>query len=174
MHRAAVSWIAGTFLVMAVWSTVRARAGDWPQFLGPERNGVSAETGLLASWPKEGPPRVWEKEVGAGFSGPVVVAGARLVLFHRLDGNEIVSCLDRASGWERWKFSYPTQYVDDFGFDEGPRSTPVIAGDRVFTLGAEGRLHCLELASGKKVWERSLNTEYGVRKGFFGVATSPL
>jgi outer membrane protein assembly factor BamB len=148
-------------------------AADWPQILGPARNGISTETGLLHAWPKKGPPLLWEKPVGEGHSGPVV-AGDRLILFHRVGDNEVVECLDPASGKQRWKFDYPTRYEDDFGKGNGPRSTPVIAGKHVYTLGAEGRLHCLEFESGKKVWDRSLLTEYRPRKGFFGVGTSPL
>src|SRR5205823_3588549 len=83
-------------------------------------------------------------------------------------------CLDAATGASKWKFAYPTAYRDDFGFDDGPRSTPLVAGGSVFTLGAEGTLHCLDLATGKKFWHRSINEEYAVRKGFFGVATSPI
>jgi hypothetical protein len=148
-------------------------AADWPQFLGPTRNSTSTETGLIATWPKDGPPVLWQIDVGAGFSGPVI-AGDRLILFHRVDKEEIVSCRDAATGKEHWKYAYPTDYRDDFGFDEGPRSTPIIANGRVYTLGAEGRLHCLELENGKKIWERSVNTEYDAPKGFFGVGTTPL
>jgi outer membrane protein assembly factor BamB len=148
-------------------------AADWPQFLGPDRDGVSSKTGLVETWPQTGPPLVWQRPVGSGFSGPVV-AGRRLILLHRLGDKEIVACLDAATGKDQWQFAYPSSYRDDFGMDEGPRSTPLIAGNHVYTLGAEGHLHCLDLASGKKVWERSLNAEYQVPKGFFGVATSPL
>src|SRR5262249_22262452 len=115
----------------------------------------------------------WEKKVGAGFAGPVV-AGDRLILFHRVGDEEVVECLDVANGKGRWKFAYPTGYVDDFNFDPGPRSTPLIAGDRVWTLGAEGRMHCLTLDEGKKVWERTLSADYKAPKGFFGVGTSPI
>ena len=146
---------------------------DRPQFLGPGRDGTSTEKGLLTSWPREGPAVVWGKQVGAGFSGPVV-AGGRLILFHRVGDREVVECLDAGSGKGLWKFGYPTAYQDDFGFDEGPRSTPLVAGKRVYTLGAEGVLHCLDLGTGKKIWGRPLNTDYQVAKGFFGVATSPL
>jgi outer membrane protein assembly factor BamB len=159
--------------VSALLAPVPARAGDWPQFLGPDRNGVSAETGLIASWPKGGPPVVWQKDVGEGYSGPVV-AGNWLILFHRLDSDEVVEGLDAATGQGRWQFRYPTAYRDDFGKGNGPRSTPLVGGKQVFTLGAEGRLHCLELETGKKVWERSLADDYRVPKGFFGVASSPL
>jgi outer membrane protein assembly factor BamB len=148
-------------------------ADDWPQFLGPDRNGASAEKGLQFSWPKQGPPLLWEKRVGAGFAGPVV-AGWRLILFHRLDNDEVVDCFDPETGKEQWSFKYPTTYRDDFGFDEGPRATPLIAGNQVFTLGAEGKLHCIDLASGQAIWQRSLSADYASRKGYFGVGTSPL
>jgi outer membrane protein assembly factor BamB len=151
-----------------------AVAADWPQFLGPTRNGVSTETGLAQTWPKDGPPLVWEKEIGSGFSGPAI-AGNRLILFHRQDDKEIVQCLDAATGKERWKFDYNTGYKDDIRHeDDGPRATPLIAGTHVYTFGAEGRLHCLELATGKKVWDRALNDDYQVKKGYFGVGTSPV
>ncbi len=150
-----------------------ARGADWPQFLGPERNGVSTETGLLQAWPKQGPPLLWEKTIGEGYSGPVVAGGA-LVVFYRSGGDEVVQCLDAATGKESWKHAYPTRYRDAFGKGDGPRSTPLIAGGRVYTLGAEGRLTCLEMENGNKVWDRPLNEDYQARKGFFGVGMSPL
>lgn len=148
-------------------------AGDWPQLFGPNRNGVSAETGLATGWDRNGPPRHWERKLGAGFSGPVV-AGECLIIFHRVGDHEVVDCLDTSNAKVLWTNSYPTHYRDDFGFDDGPRGTPLVASHRVFTLGAEGTLLCLELATGKKLWQRSVNQEYGVRKGFFGTATSPI
>lgn len=148
-------------------------AGDWPGFLGPGRDAVSTETGLLQSLPRQGPPVVWRKEVGQGYAGPVI-AGQTLILFHRVGTDDVVEALDAASGKERWKFTYATRYQDDLGKGDGPRSTPLIARGLVYTLGAEGQLHCLDLETGKKVWSRSLNTEYRPRKGFFGVGTSPL
>src|SRR5262249_51810687 len=96
------------------------------------------------------------------------------IIFHRVGDKEVVECLDAANGKERWKFDYETKYTDDFGFDEGPRSTPLIAGDFVYTLGADGDLHCLKMADGSKVWHRNINKDYQVKKGFFGVGTSPL
>src|SRR4029077_19810927 len=98
--------------------------------------GVSAETGLMQTWADKGPPVVWEKEVGSGYSGPVV-AGGRLILFHRVGDNEGVAGLEAAGGKERWQFAYPTAYRDDFGKGDGPRSTPLVAGNRVYTLGAD-------------------------------------
>ena len=170
MHGQKISVLTAT--VGAVMAAI-ALAGDWPQFLGPTRNGVSLETGLLSSWPAEGPPRLWEKTIGAGFSAPIVSAG-RVIIFHRLGNEEIVQCMDAATGQDIWKHAYASHYQDDFGFDEGPRSTPLIACNRVFTLGAEGTLTCLLFDSGKEIWQRNLSQDYQVQKGFFGVATSPL
>jgi outer membrane protein assembly factor BamB len=161
------STVLGAGLVCAVL------AADWPQFLGPTRNGVSTETGLATTWPKEGPPQVWEKKVGAGWSGPIVSAG-RVILFHRLENREVVESLDAATGKPQWKFDYATGYVDKFGFDDGPRATPLVGNGRVYTLGAEGHLLCLDLEKGTKVWERALLTDYQVPESFFGVGSSPL
>jgi outer membrane protein assembly factor BamB len=102
------------------------------------------------------------------------VAEGKLILFHRLGEKETVECLDAATGKELWRFDYPTRYRDDFGFDEGPRSTPSIAAGRVYTFGAEGMLHCLEFLTGKKLWAVDTHQQFDVRKGFFGAACSPL
>jgi outer membrane protein assembly factor BamB len=160
-------------LVLTSPVTAPASNGDWPQFLGPTRDGLSTETGLLATWPKEGPPEAWKRDVGAGFSG-AVVAGEWLILFHRVDDKEVVEGLEATSGKPRWKYQYETKYRDAFGKGDGPRATPLIAGEVVYTLGAEGRLSCVNLKSGEKVWDHNLVGEYKPRKGFFGVGTSPI
>jgi outer membrane protein assembly factor BamB len=116
---------------------------------------------------------VWKREVGAGWAGPAV-AGDRLVLFHRVGDQEVVECLDPATGTGRWKAAYRTAYVDEFEFDNGPRASPLIADGRVFTLGADGELRAWDLATGKDLWARNVNKDYRVPKGYFGVATSPV
>src|SRR5438477_863583 len=141
------------FLCLSIFLFGFVLGADWPQFLGPNRDSTSSETGLLTTWPKEGPPVVWKRDVGEGFSSPVV-SGGRLVLFHRVGGEEVVECLDAATGKPRWKAATPTAYVDSFGKGNGPRSTPLIAGGKVYTLGADGLLQCLSLADGKRVWQR--------------------
>ncbi|PYK63351.1 MAG: alcohol dehydrogenase [Verrucomicrobia bacterium] len=146
---------------------------DWPQFLGPARNGVYTGSDLADSWPKDGPLVLWRKKIGQGFSGPAVSTG-KLILFHRLDDKEIVECLDVADGKSRWSFDYPASYRDDFGFDEGPRATPTISDGKVFTFGAEGVLHCLDLGTGKKLWSADVRAKFEAPKGFFGMACSPL
>ena len=151
----------------------QALAEDWPQFLGPHRDGSSVETNLASTWPKEGPPVLWQRKVGEGFSGPVV-SGGKVILFHRVADKETVECLDARTGKESWKSDYASRYRDDFGFDEGPRATPAVAGARVFTFGAEGMLACWDLGTGKKIWSVDAKTQFGAGKGFFGIACSPL
>ena len=146
---------------------------DWPQFLGPTRNGAAAEMNLAAQWPAEGPAILWRQKVGLGFGGSVV-AGGKLVLHHRLGDREMIDCLDAKSGKQHWRFEYPATYTDDFNFDAGPRATPSIAGGRVFAFGAEGMLHCLDLATGKQLWNVDTARVFKSGKGFFGRACSPL
>jgi outer membrane protein assembly factor BamB len=151
----------------------KAQSADWPQFLGPTRNGVIVETNLATAWPPNGPRIVWQRKVGEGFSGPVI-AGGKLVLFHRLGDREVVEALDALTGRELWKAEYPTAYRDDFGFDEGPRATPAISGSHVFTFGAEGTLSCWDYGNGKKAWSIDTKSRFNSKKGFFGLAGSPL
>jgi outer membrane protein assembly factor BamB len=162
-----------TLTALLAAAVLQVQAEDWPQFLGPNRNGATAETNLASSWPKEGPPILWQRNVGQGFSGLVVKAG-KLILFHRTGDKETVECLDARTGKEIWKGDYPTTYRDDFGFDEGPRATPAIAESRVFTFGAEGMLSGWNLESGAKEWSVDTKAQFRAGKGFFGVACSPL
>ncbi len=150
-----------------------AAAEDWPQFLGPTRNGVYSANDLAAKWPASGPPVVWKRDVGQGFSAPVVAQG-RLILFHRVGDKDVVEALDAATGHPIWKFDYPTHYRDDFGFDEGPRGAPAVADGRIYTFGAEGALHCLDFATGKQIWSVDTYQKFKVQKGYFGAACSPL
>jgi len=149
----------------------RAASADWPQILGPDRNGFVAEH--IDPWPEAGPSQRWRRTVGEGFAGPAVV-GDTVVLFHRVDDEEVVEALDAADGTPRWRTAYPTAYRDDFGFDEGPRATPTVAGDRIFTFGAQGVLQALRLSDGERLWTVDANNRFGVRKGFFGTASAPL
>jgi outer membrane protein assembly factor BamB len=150
-----------------------AAAIDWPQFLGPERAGIYRGPALAGSWPASGPRILWRKPVGAGFAGPVVVQG-RVILFHRQGNQEVVESLDAKTGASAWRYGYPTAYRDDFGFDEGPRAAPVVAGGVVYTFGAEGQLHAVDLAKGTRIWAEDTMKRFGVPKGFFGAAGSPL
>jgi outer membrane protein assembly factor BamB len=152
---------------------VVAVAADWPQFLGPTRDGVSAEKGLFETWTKKGPPLRWSVPVGEGYAGPVVV-GERVLLFHRVGNEEVIECFDTDKGKSSWKFAYGTKYQDQYGKGDGPRATPVVSGGKIYTLGAEGVLTCVELDGGKKVWQEALASKYKLRANFFGVGTTPL
>ena len=158
-------------MVFAVALAIATSAAEWPQFLGPQRNGTSPER--LDANALNNPKLLWKKEIGAGFSGPVV-EGDRLVLFHRLENKEVIECMKAGTGERLWRFDYDSAYRDDFGFDEGPRGTPAIADGRVYTFGAEGVLHAIDLVTGRKIWRLDTKTKFGVKKGFFGVAASPL
>ncbi len=159
------------FLVLSL--VIQSYAADWPQFLGPKRNGVYEGPSISINWEKSEPKTLWKNKVGQGFAGPVV-AGNKLVLFHRIGNEEILSCLNASTGAPIWESKYPTNYRDDFGFDEGPRATPCVHDGRIYTLGAEGMIQCADLNDGKKIWSVNSKKEYRAGKGFFGVACSPL
>src|SRR5438874_4771465 len=146
---------------------------DWPQFLGPNANGTSGETGLLEKWPANGPPITWEKKIGAGYSSPSVRSNL-LVLHHRLGNEEIVEAFQLSDGKPVWHYAYPSHFVDPYGYNNGPRGTPLLIQDRCYTLGAEGKLLCLALTSGKLVWQRDTSTDWTVPPAFFGVGSSPI
>jgi len=159
--------------ILAVCATAPAGAADWPWFLGPTHDGVSAETGLLKRWPKDGPRLVWEMTTGETYAAPSVVGG-KLILFHRLGDEEVVECLDARSGRRIWKHAYPTQYVDRYRYNGGPRAAPAIADGRVYTFGAEGKLHCLDFAAGKPHWSVPVKERFNVDDNFFGVGSAPV
>ena len=146
---------------------------DWTSFLGPTHNGVSTETRLLKDWPDGGPPLVWELTKGTGYTSPAI-HNSRLVYFYRQGQEEIVDCLHPETGQRYWTFRYPTSYSDRYGYNDGPRCSPVIDGNRVYTYGADGKLHCLRLETGEVVWKRHLSKEFRVSQDFFGVASTPL
>jgi outer membrane protein assembly factor BamB len=143
---------------------------DWTSFLGPAHNGTSSETRLSRVLP---PPLIWESPKGTSYTSPAV-AGDRLLFVHRVGGEEIVECLHAETGAGQWSFRYATDFEDRYGYNNGPRSSPVVDGERAYTVGAQGQLHCLDLRSGKLVWARNINAEYKVPQDFFGTASTPL
>jgi len=165
-----VAWAVAAALAATV---VTQAANDWPQYLGPSRNGIYAGPALADAWGANGPKAVWRKQVGQGFAGPAVV-GNRVILFHRVGNEEVLESLDAATGNSVWRYAYPTRYRDDFGFDEGPRAVPVVADGVIYTFGAEGQLHAVDLAKGTRLWSEDTMKRFGVPKGFFGAAGSPL
>lgn len=163
-------------LWLSLWivSTNCAQAGDWPQILGPNRNGqAAADERLAESWPPSGPATLWQKEVGDGFSG-VAVVGNTAVLFHRVGDEEVVEALDAHSGRPIWKSGSSTSFSTGYSEDQGPRCTPVIHHGRVFVYGAQGVLRCLELKTGNKVWQRATHAEFKAPEGYFGAGSTPI
>lgn len=146
---------------------------DWPAFLGPLGEPISTETGLLAKFGPEGPRLVWELSKGTGYSSPSI-KGDYLVYLHRSGSEVVVECLHPETGERYWDFRYPTDFSDRYGYNNGPRASPVIDGDYVFTYGPKGKLHCLLLKTGQIVWMRDIAEEFGVAQDFFGTATTPL
>jgi outer membrane protein assembly factor BamB len=165
-----------------------ARADDWPQWLGPKRDGVWREAGILDKFPKGGPKVRWRADVGMGYAGPAV-AGGKVYVTDRLvpkgtrgprgpidrgsiPGSERVLCLDEKDGKLLWKHDYPCAY--EVSYPAGPRATPLVAGDKVYTLGAMGDLCCLDTAKGKLLWKKNFPKEYNSPVPMWGFAASPL
>ncbi len=168
-----VGHVLFAFMMVTLAVGASLAAQDWPQLLGSNRDGVYRGPALAETWPVAGPPVVWRKQVGQGFSGPVVAQG-RVILFHRVNNEEVVEALDPRTGTRQWRYAYATSYRDDFGFDEGPRAVPVVVDGIVYTFGAEGRLSAVDLAKGARLWSEDTAARFGVAKGFFGAAGSPL
>ena len=150
-----------------------AFGANWPAFLGPNGDGTSPETGLVDRLPAEGLPVVFDRPIGTGYAAPSVRDG-QLVVFHREASEEAVECWDAKSAVRRWRHAYPSGYQDPYGYNNGPRCAPLITTNRVFTFGAEGRLTCLDLATGKPVWHRDTAKDWEVPQAFFGVGSTPL
>ena len=163
---------AGVLWVLAE-AALDCAGEDWPRFLGPRGNNTSAETGLLERWPTNGPPQLWEKRVGSGYGAPSVL-GQAVVLHHRVEDEEIVESFDAGTGKSLWRHSAPTRFIDPFGYNNGPRCTPLLTSNRCYTFGAEGRLSCLDVRTGKLVWERETTKDWTVPEPFFGVGSTPL
>ncbi|MFT5239533.1 MAG: outer membrane protein assembly factor BamB [Kiritimatiellia bacterium] len=150
-----------------------ARSEDWPRLLGPDQNSQSSETNLLLNWPDAGPPVLWRKALGTGFSPPVISKN-HVLIFHRKGNSAILEALDAVTGAPKWSYTYETHYEDRYGFNGGPRSAPAISEDRVYAIGAEGLLSCLSLDLGTVIWKRHVIEDFGVSQNFFGVGVSPV
>jgi outer membrane protein assembly factor BamB len=168
--------IRRSLLLVALALGLCSLAGaDWPQWRGPERNGISQETGLLQEWPKEGPKLVWQvKDIGLGYSTPAVVGERLYLISNQGMDNEYVQALSTADGKHVWQTK-----IGKVGPNEGPqypgaRSTPTVEGELLYALGSDGDLVCLEIASGKPRWQKSLRSDFGGQPGKWAYAESPL
>ena len=150
-----------------------AAAGDWPQILGPGRDGIARSETLLKTWPTAGPKEVWRVPVGEGFAG-VAVTGETVVLFHRRQNSEIIEALSSADGQSRWTSPAACDYRSGMSSDSGPRCVPLIAGDRIYTFGANGMLRCVRATDGREVWRRDTWPDFGAPEGYFGAGSTPI
>jgi outer membrane protein assembly factor BamB len=161
-------------------------ADDWPQWMGPRRDNVWRETGIVEKFPAGGPKIVWRTPIAGGYAGPAVASGKVYVADYVTAGNvkidnferkaftgtERLVCLDEATGAPLWKKEYPVEY--SISYPAGPRCTPQVHEGKVYTLGAEGNLYCFDAASGSVVWSRNLPQEYGAATPLWGYAAHPL
>jgi len=175
--------LLGCFFV--AMSCASLRADDWPQWLGPQRDAVWRETGIIEKFAPGGPPIRWRVPIGAGYSSPTVAGGKVYLFDHTLSegttrpsnpfarnttpGFERVTCVDAASGAVVWKQQYECAY--GMSYNAGPRSAPLVDADRLYTFGAEGDLQCRKTADGSLLWQKHLGGEHTPMWGF---AASPL
>ena len=158
-------------LILTLCALIQLHAGDWPQYLGPQRNSTALDEAAITGSAE--PEILWNRKLGTGFAGPVVAKG-RVIVFHRQDADMITEALDATDGKPIWKQSYKTNYRDSFGFDNGPRAVPCIAEGKVITHGPEGIVQALDFESGKLLWSYDTVAELESPQGYFGRACSPL
>jgi outer membrane protein assembly factor BamB len=178
--------LAQGFVLLTALACQRGFAEDWPHWMGANRDNQWNATGIIDKFPSNGPAIVWQAKVAGGYSGPAVVgdrvfvtdyatsSDAKIANFERKEstGTETVRCLSAKDGQELWIHSYPVTY--SISYPAGPRCTPVVDGDRVISLGAEGNLICLDVASGKVQWSHDLKSAYSTKTALWGYASHPL
>ncbi len=163
---------AAFLLTLLILGTVAAASGgDWPQFRGPNRDGVSSETGLLTSWPEGGPPVLWRVPLGIGFSSAAVVGG-RIFTMDSRDESEYAVCLDAEDGRELWRTEVGPLFWEATG--DGPRATPTVEGGTVWAIGSLGDVVALRTDDGAPIWRANLQQRFGTPPQLFGFAMMPL
>lgn len=172
------NWLAGGWplslgFVLAAVPSAALLAGDWPQILGPERNGKAEGETLPGKLESARLKPQWTYKLGGGYAGPVVV-GQKVIVFHRLDENEVVDAVDAATGKRIWRAPSPASYRGGIDADIGPRCVPVVSQNSIFAYGAAGELVCVALDSGKVLWRRELAADYDADEGYFGAGSTPI
>ena len=162
-----VSVLAGFGLI-----SFRALSADWPNWRGPDHNGISKETGWSTQWPAEGPKPLWKAKVGTGFASFAVSQG-RVYTSGNAKDTDTVFCFDATTGKEVWEYSYAAN-LDPKYYEGGPSATPTVAGDRVYTFSKRGVANCLDAAKGTLIWSKNLAEELKARMPTWGFASSVL
>ncbi len=167
--------LVGSISAALLWPSI-SESADWPQWRGPDRNGISDETGLLQQWPEAGPELLWQvQDLGDGYGAPAVAEGMIFLVVNNGLQEESVLALDAKDGGRRWKTP-----IGKVGNPEqrpnypAARSTPTVVGDAVYALGSDGDLTCLEVGSGKIRWKRNVRSDFGGKPGEWAYAESPL
>jgi outer membrane protein assembly factor BamB len=164
-------------LAVCAWTTAAALAqsSDWAQWGGPNRNFKSESKGLATTWPATGPRRLWQRELGDGYSAIAVERGM-LFTMYRKGENEVAVALDAATGKTVWEYSYAAPFSPEYDMTNGPgpHATPLVSGDLVFTSGATGKLHCLDKKTGKVLWSHDLIDEFHGTLRVNGYSCSPV
>jgi outer membrane protein assembly factor BamB len=169
-----ILFAAGMLFYATLWVSAQQAdpaKSEWPQWRGPNRDGVSSETGLLKTWPDGGPKVVWKSPIGDGYSGVSITKG-RIFTMDSKGTDEYVVSLDQASGKEIWRTKTDAVFESDQG--DGPRSTPTVDGDWVYAVGANGMLIAVNSNDGKKIWSHDLRTEFESEIPRWGTSTSPI
>jgi outer membrane protein assembly factor BamB len=161
-----------TLLLLLAWGQ-SSPAGDWPQILGPSRNGIAVGEKLLTRWPEAGPKVLWKHAVGSGFSG-VAIASNRVIVFHRKDDQVQVEAIHAATGKVLWQTDFLAHYRGGANADQGPRCVPLVYKGHVYVYGAAGDLHCMQLEDGKKTWSRATYEDFDGDEGYFGAGSTPI
>ena len=157
---------------LVIWASATVFGADWPQWRGPNRDGISTETGLLTSWPAGGPHMEWRATgLGEGYS-TVAVAGGRVFTQGQSGNQEFVIALDAKTGSRVWLTATGRSFRESRG--NGPRGTPTIDGDRLYAMAADGLLLCLETATGKSIWSQNVLQKFGGSQIPWGISESPL
>src|ERR1051325_8059618 len=168
------SRVVSIFSLVAFCSylAIAQSTSDWPQWRGPNRDGISKETGLLKQWPAEGPPLAWKATgAGRGYSSFSIANGKLYTMGLRGD-REFVVAFDVATGKEVWATAHGSSFRNDRG--DGPRGTPTIDGDRIYALGGNGDLSALDARTGKIIWSKNILKESGGSNITWGISESPL
>lgn len=176
MNKSASISIGTTLFVLAIAACdVRGASPEWLQWGGPQRNFHATESKIATDWPESGPKKLWSIELGDGYSA-IVSDGERIYTQARSDDKERVVALDAKTGKTVWEHAYDAPKFEklDIRFGEGPRSTPLIIGDRLYAVGCFGRFMCLNKSDGKVIWERDMIKDAGGTEIMFGYAASPI
>ena len=166
-------WVWFVAIVVTRLSSSCAVAGDWPQILGPHRNGHAENERLLPQWPADGPAVAWRHKIGGGFAGPAVV-GQEVYVFHRTGDTERLEMLDARSGQAVWNVDFPASYRGGVSPDNGPRCVPLVRGENVYVFGAAGDLYCVARRDGARKWSRATYSEFRAGEGYFGAGSTPI